>query len=141
MKLFKNQAGTSDVVLVSIILGIIGALFITGVFVWQKIDNDNKIYVSGHNPQTDRQIYTGIDYNSPEAVSCKAGGGSWRIGTMSDSSMCAVKWQFDIDNPYYKKPPSNYSQSKIEDCACDDGYCWDGESCVSYDEWKKTPEN
>lgn len=40
MKLFKNQRGTSDIVVVSIILGMIGALFITGVFVWQQIEKE-----------------------------------------------------------------------------------------------------
>ena len=36
MKLFKNQAGFNDVITMTIIGGILGALFITGVFVWQE---------------------------------------------------------------------------------------------------------
>lgn len=36
MKLFKNQAGFNDVVTITIIGGIIGAIFIVGVFVWQE---------------------------------------------------------------------------------------------------------
>lgn len=40
MKLFKNQAGFNDTVLVAIVGGIVGALFITGVFVWQEIKGE-----------------------------------------------------------------------------------------------------
>lgn len=36
MKLFKNQKGFNDVITMTIIGGIVGALFIGGVFVWQE---------------------------------------------------------------------------------------------------------
>ena len=38
MKLFKNQNGYSDVITVAFIAGIIGAIFITGTFIWQEVD-------------------------------------------------------------------------------------------------------
>lgn len=38
MKLFKNQAGFSDVIIVSLLGGILGSLFILGVFVWKEIE-------------------------------------------------------------------------------------------------------
>lgn len=40
-----NQKGFNDVVVMTIIAGIIGALFITGVFVWQEIERGNALYV------------------------------------------------------------------------------------------------
>jgi len=43
MKLFKNQAGFNDVVTMTIIGGILGSLFITGVFVWQEINKQKEI--------------------------------------------------------------------------------------------------
>ncbi|MBT6691046.1 hypothetical protein HOB10_01780 [Candidatus Parcubacteria bacterium] len=51
MKLFKNQIfrlrsrqeGFNDVVVMTIIGGIVGALFITGVFVWKEIDKQNTL--------------------------------------------------------------------------------------------------
>jgi hypothetical protein len=48
MKLFKNQKGFSEVVAAVFITGIIGSVFILGVFVWQEIKIqklNNKIYV------------------------------------------------------------------------------------------------
>ncbi|MBU1202761.1 hypothetical protein KKH39_01830 [Patescibacteria group bacterium] len=43
MKLFKNQKGFNDVVTITILGGIIGALFILGVFVWKEIDKQNTL--------------------------------------------------------------------------------------------------
>jgi hypothetical protein len=43
MKLFKNQAGFNDTVVVAIVGGIIGALFITGVFVWQEVNSQREL--------------------------------------------------------------------------------------------------
>lgn len=51
-----NQKGYTEIVTVSIILGIIGALFITGVFVWQKIDSSENfkfIYINKEVEQED----------------------------------------------------------------------------------------
>ncbi|MFA6307395.1 MAG: hypothetical protein WCS88_04810 [Patescibacteria group bacterium] len=38
MKVFKNQAGFNDVIMVVIIGGILGSLFVLGVFVWKEIE-------------------------------------------------------------------------------------------------------
>ncbi|PLX24504.1 hypothetical protein C0580_04990 [Candidatus Parcubacteria bacterium] len=43
MKLFKNQFGFNDTILVVIVGGIIGALFITGVFIWKEVEIYNSI--------------------------------------------------------------------------------------------------
>lgn len=43
MKLFKNQKGFSDVITMTILSGVIGAIFIGGVFVWKEIDKSNSI--------------------------------------------------------------------------------------------------
>ncbi|MFA6466996.1 MAG: hypothetical protein WCV71_03995 [Patescibacteria group bacterium] len=43
MKLFKNQKGFNDTIVVAILGGIIGAIFITGVFVWQEIDKQKEL--------------------------------------------------------------------------------------------------
>lgn len=65
MKLFKNQAGFNDTILVAIVGGIVGALFITGVFVWQEIKgekymNDLVVKVAHNvsviNSQLDKEI-------------------------------------------------------------------------------------
>ncbi|PLX24601.1 hypothetical protein C0580_04870 [Candidatus Parcubacteria bacterium] len=42
MKLFKNQKGFNDTIIMTIVGGIIGALFITGVFVWQEINGQKE---------------------------------------------------------------------------------------------------
>lgn len=62
MKLFKNQKGTSDVVIISIILGIIGAIFITGVFVWQEINKSKKVGII-ENIKTIKEVLE-VDYES-----------------------------------------------------------------------------
>lgn len=41
MKLFKNQKGFNDTVVVAILGGIIGSIFIMSVFVWQEIEKTN----------------------------------------------------------------------------------------------------
>lgn len=41
MKLFKNQKGFNDTVVVAILGGIIGSIFIMTVFVWQEIEKAN----------------------------------------------------------------------------------------------------
>lgn len=38
MKLFKNQKGFNDTIVVAILGGIIGSIFIVGVFVWREIE-------------------------------------------------------------------------------------------------------
>ncbi|MBT4516561.1 MAG: hypothetical protein HOC78_01565 [Candidatus Komeilibacteria bacterium] len=43
MNLFKNQKGFSDVITVAILAGVIGAIFIGGVFVWKEVDKTNSI--------------------------------------------------------------------------------------------------
>jgi hypothetical protein len=43
MNLFKNQKGFSEVITVVILTGFIGAIFITGVFVWQEYNLQNEV--------------------------------------------------------------------------------------------------
>ncbi len=43
MNFFKNQAGITDVIVIIIIFGILGSIFITGVFVWKEIDNNQSL--------------------------------------------------------------------------------------------------
>ncbi|MCD4760606.1 DKNYY domain-containing protein [bacterium] len=57
MKLFKNQAGFNDVIVMTIIGGIVGAIFITGVFVWQEIEQANYL----DNFLSSKLIYTNIN--------------------------------------------------------------------------------
>ena len=38
MKFLKNQKGFNDLVTMTIIASILGALFITGIFVWKEIE-------------------------------------------------------------------------------------------------------
>jgi len=44
MKLFKNKKGFSDVITVTLIGGIIGSLFILGVFVWKEVEKYNYLH-------------------------------------------------------------------------------------------------
>ena len=57
MKLFENQKGFSDTIVVAILGGIIGALFIAGVFVWQEYNYSTRaihfIPVYQEAPQND----------------------------------------------------------------------------------------
>jgi len=43
MKLFKNQNGFNDAIIIAIIGGIIGVIFITGVFVWKEVEMSQTI--------------------------------------------------------------------------------------------------
>ncbi|MBT4849401.1 hypothetical protein HON36_00950 [Candidatus Parcubacteria bacterium] len=45
MKLFKNQKGFNDVITLAIIGGIIGALFITGTYIWQEMKQGDNFIV------------------------------------------------------------------------------------------------
>ena len=55
MNLFKNQKGFNDTITVAIIGGIVGAIFIGGVFVWQEVESFNQIksFLSGFKDNTE----------------------------------------------------------------------------------------
>lgn len=62
MKLSKNQQGYTEIITVSIILGIIGALFITSVFIWQEINGTkeiNRILISANKDKAKETKYLG----------------------------------------------------------------------------------
>ncbi len=73
MKLFKNQAGITDVITVVIITSILGAIFIAGVFVWKEVDKASLYsYISKIAAPSDNEVKSGdyedkISYRSYES--------------------------------------------------------------------------
>jgi len=66
MRLIKNQRGYTEIVSLSIILGIIGSIFITGVFIWQEINSAKKIAEISKYLEQDNDIKEPAQLNNME---------------------------------------------------------------------------
>jgi hypothetical protein len=57
MKFLKNQKGFNDLVTMTIIASILGALFITGIFVWKEIEvSKQNIFVIQQDQEIDKEV-------------------------------------------------------------------------------------
>lgn len=99
-----NQKGINDVVVMTIIGGIIGAIFIAGVFVWREIEN---------NPQPIIK-----DSNASEQELCLNAGGQWREMGSTCVDRCG-------------KEDNICGWALTVGCDCGQNECWNGSSCVS----------
>lgn len=70
-QLFKNQKGTTDVVLVIIIVSFIGAIFITGTYLWQEVRLYKNFPVKQTQVQPKKEYYDLISQYC-QGASCRS---------------------------------------------------------------------
>ncbi len=65
MKFFKNQQGFNDLLTMTIIASILGALFITGIFVWKEVEvSKQNVFVIQQDQEID-EVDDESKYNGP----------------------------------------------------------------------------
>lgn len=83
-----NQKGYTEIVTVSLILGIIGAIFIAGVFVWQEINTTkkiNKLISTFYLEERDVPILSVYDFEDIEDIFYFSDGGTTGVKTIKDN--------------------------------------------------------
>lgn len=151
MKLLKNQKGFNDTIVVIILAGILGSLFITGVFIWQEIKRykepvvivvekiikvDNSGNETEERQELSKDVLTGQNY-----LDCEISGGDWIKGDICGVSYtCEAKYN-QSKNPVWGSCPLSSEDTWVNYCECGQGFCWDGESCINYPNYKANREN
>lgn len=123
-----------DIIIFILVLVIISLIFSFGFFVGKDKSQSTQNQITGLNSSTqDDMQRKEIDKDKlvgDDKKDCKASGGTWTLSPICGSYFtCESRYQERI-NPVWGDCLIN--EKKIEHCECGGSFCWDGESCVDF---------
>ncbi|MBT4209896.1 MAG: hypothetical protein HOE19_03215 [Candidatus Komeilibacteria bacterium] len=112
-----------------IILSIlISAIIFGGVFVWKEYNSSKEEVV---REEVKKNKLTG-----DIEIDCKISGGEWQtITSCAPPPSCERQLENEGMQGHIDYTCS-LEESYREQCTCGEKFCWDGKSCVDYNNWK-----